>query len=499
MRTSTLFHLDLLFMKFPVGNGLRAVPKNSHPIPERQVGRSRPKNKVKWGAGNLRIFSALCALLGLALAGAAEAGPEIETWKTTKGARVLFVAAPDLPMLDVRLVFDAGSARDGKRSGLASLTANMLTEGAGEWNADTVAERIESVGAELSADAARDTATLSLRTLTERSALDQALETVAKSLSEPRFNKADFERVRENHLVALRRDAQDPGTVGSKAIYRQVFGAHPCAADPAGTLETVSALRREELVEFHRRYYVAGNAVVAMVGALSREQAWDLAERLTAGLNTGESPPELPPVPDLSDPNLERLSFPSTQTHVFAGQPGMRRLDPDYFPLYVGNHILGGSGLVSLLMDEIREKRGLSYSVYSYFWPMSERGPLLLSLQTRNDQAAEAWEVLMDTVRRFWEQGPTEKELAAAIKHITGGFPLRIASNSKVVGYLAVLGFYGLPLDYLDRFSERVSQVRAEQVRDAFRRRIHLDRFATVIVGPRKEQPRKEHMNDAGE
>lgn len=436
----------------------------------------------------IRTFSIAWALFGLAVVSAAEAGPKIETWKTTKGARVLFVAAPDLPILDVRLVFDAGSARDGKRSGLASLTANMLTQGAGEWDADTVAERIESVGAEFSASATRDMATLSLRTLTAGSALNKALGTVAKSLSEPRFGQADFERVRENRLVALRQDEQDPRTVGSKAIYRKVFGDHPYASDPAGTAETVSAIRRQDLVEFHRRYYVAGNAVVAIVGAFSREQARDLAERLTAGLDTGEPPPELPPVPELSDLTLERLSFPSTQTHVFAGQPGMRRLDPDYFPLYVGNHILGGSGLVSLLMDEVREKRGLSYSVYSYFLPMSERGPFLLGLQTKNDQATQAREVLMDTVRRFWEQGPTEDELTAAVKHITGGFPLRIASNSKVVGYLAVIGFYGLPRDYLDRFSERVSEIRAEQIRDAFNRRVHPDRFATVIVGPREDR-----------
>ncbi len=435
----------------------------------------------------IRIFSIACALLGFAVASAAEAGPRIETWETTKGARVLFVAAPDLPILDVRLVFDAGSARDGKHSGLASLTANMLTQGAGEWDANTVAERIESVGAEFSAGAARDMATLSLRTLTERSVLDKVLKTLAKSLSEPRFAETDFERVRENRLVALRQDEQDPGTVGSKAIYRRVFGTHPYAADPAGTLETISTLKREDLVEFHRRYYVAGNAVVAIVGALSREQAENLAERLTAGLDTGEPPPELPPVPKLSDPILERLDFPSTQTHVFAGQPGMRRLDPDYFPLYVGNHILGGSGLVSLLMDEVREKRGLSYSVYSYFLPLSERGPFLAGLQTKNDQAAAAREVLMNTVRRFQEKGPTEDELAAAVKHITGGFPLRIASNAKIVSYLAVIGFYGLPLDYLDRFGERVSQVRAEQIRDAFNRRVHPDRFATVIVGPRKD------------
>jgi zinc protease len=423
-------------------------------------------------------------LLALAALSTAWAGPKIETWESSKGARVLFVAAPELPILDAHLVFDAGSARDGERSGLASVTAGMLTQGAGKWDADTVAERIESVGAQLSVSAGRDFSTLSLRTLTDQSAMETAVETAAKILSEPKFDESDFERVRQNRLVSLHQDEQDPRTVGSKAIYRKIFGDHPYAADPAGTLETVGALQRVDLVDFHRRYYVARNAVVAIVGALSPNQARDLAERLTAGLESGEPPPRLPLVPDLKHQDLEELSFPSTQTHVYVGQPGMRRLDPDYFPLYVGNHILGGSGLVSLLVDEVREKRGLSYSVYSYFLPMAERGPFLMGLQTKNDQVTLAREVLMDTVRRFRAEGPTPEELAAAIKNITGGFPLRIASNSKVVNYLAVIGFYGLPLDYLDRFNARVSAVTREQIRDAFNRRVHPDRFATVIVGP---------------
>lgn len=443
-------------------------------------------------ADRVRSFSAVWALIALAFVQAAWAGPEIQSWETTKGARVLFVAVPDLPILDVQVVLDAGSARDGERSGLASLTAAMLTQGAGDWDADAVAERIESLGAQLSVDAGRDSATLSLRTLTEQLAMDETLETAAKVLSAPRLGEEDFERVRQNRLVALRQDEQDPGTVAAKAIYREIFGNHPYAADPAGARETVSAMRREDLAEFHRRYYVASNAVIAIVGALSREQAREVAERLTAGLPTGERPPELPPVPDLSSEVLEPLAFPSSQTHIFAGQPGMRRCDPDYFPLYAGNHILGGSGLVSLLSEEVREKRGLSYSVYSYFLPMSERGPFLLGLQTKNDQADKAREVMMDTLRRFREEGPTEKELAAAIKNITGGFPLRIASNSKIVRYLAVIGFYGLPLDYLDRFNERVSAVTADQIRDAFRRRVHPDRLATVIVGPTQD-----HVADA--
>jgi zinc protease len=299
------------------------------------------------------------------------------------------------------------------------------------------------------------------------------------------------DRVRGNTLVGLRREEQDPGTVGQKALYHKIFGQHPYAAHPSGTLESVGALTRDDLVDFHRRYYVARNAVVAVVGAVTRPEAEAIAERVTAGLSPGEPAETLPPVPELNSEVLETLIFPSTQTHVYAGQPGMSRTDPDYFPLYVGNHILGGSGLVSLLMEEVREKRGLSYSVYSYFLPMAERGPFLLGLSTKNDKADEAREILMATVKRFREEGPTEEELAAAVKNITGGFPLRIASNADIVQYLAMIGFYGLPLDYLDKFNERVEAVTVADIRDAFQRRVHPERFATVIVGPRRERVAK--------
>ena len=433
-----------------------------------------------------RGIAALCGFVALTLAGLAWAGPKIESWSTDNGARVLFVAAPDLPILDVRIVFDAGSARDGERNGLASITAGMLTQGAGEWDADTVAERLESVGAELSVGALRDMAFVSMRSLTEPQPMDTALATMAQVVAAPRFQQADFDRVRENPPVALRQADQAPGTVAKKEVYLRIYGDHPYAADPSGTTASVSALTPRDLTEFHRRFYVASNAVVAIVGDLTRAEAEEVAALVTAPLPSGEQAPPVPPVRDLADAQLEELEFPSTQAHVYAGQPGMSRNDPDYFALYVGNHILGGSGLVSLLMEEVREKRGLSYSVYSYFLPMAERGPFLLGLQTKNEQAAEAREVLMQTLRRFREEGPTDAELEAAVKNITGGFPLRIASNANIVQYLAMIGFYGLPLDYLDRFNDRVSAVSAEDIRDAFTRRVDPDRLATVIVGPRE-------------
>jgi zinc protease len=334
-----------------------------------------------------RLFGALAGLVVLAFAGALQAGPAIQSWQTSNGARVLFVPAPDLPMLDARVVFAAGSARDGARNGVASLTATMLTQGAGEWDADAIAERLESVGSQLGTGAARDMAYVSARTLSRQPALDVTLDTMAAVLARPRFAEEDFERVRQNTLVGLRRDEQDPSTVGQKALYLKIFGDHPYAPDPSGTLESVAALTRDDLVDLHGRYYVGRNAVLALVGDLARNEAEAIAERIVGGLPAGEPAEPLPPVAEVGQAAVEALDFPSTQTHVYAGQPGMKRTDPDYFPLYVGNHILGGSGLVSLLMEEVREKRGLSYSVYSYFLPMAQRGPFRLGMSTTNDQA----------------------------------------------------------------------------------------------------------------
>jgi zinc protease len=411
------------------------------------------------------------------------ASPQIQTWHTSNGAKVLFVQAPEIPMLDVRVVFDAGSARDGDKPGLTTLTNSLLAEGAGEWNADQIAERLESVGAELEAGALRDMAWVGLRTLVEESAMTTSLDTLGAILARPTFDPRDLERQRQAMQVALRQSQQSPGSVAKKAFYRQVFGQHPYAIDSDGTEESLRALTREDVQDLYRRYYVARNAVVAMVGAVTRPTAEAIAEDLTGGLVAGEPAPALPQVAALQAPVLQEVEFPSTQSHIYLGQPGMRRKDPDYFALYVGNHILGGNGLVSQLSEEVREKRGLSYSVYSYFLPMREQGPFLISAQTKNATSAEALDVMRDVVGRFIEQGPTEEELLAAKRNITGGFPLRIASNSKILEYLAVIGFYDLPLDYLDRFTARVEAVSAEQVRDAFRRRVDPQRLVTIVVG----------------
>lgn len=426
---------------------------------------------------------AILLFLLFALAAPLQAGPNIQHWRTDNGARVYFVPAGDLPVVDVRVVFAAGAARDGERPGLATLTSRMLMLGAGDWDADAIARRFEAVGARTDAGAKRDMAWVSMRSLSDAQLLDPAVETLARVLGEPSFPKEDLARERERRLVALEQEKEAPDRLAQRAFYRAVFGEHPYGHSPLGTVESVKGLTREELVRFYERFYAAGNAVVAIVGDLDRRQAKALAARLTAGLPKGGAAQALPPVGELKEAHTVRIEHPSTQTHVLIGQPGMARGDRDYFALYVGNHALGGSGLVSRISEEVREKRGLSYSAYSYFAPMDRKGPFVMGMQTRNEQTEEGIGVLRQTLERFVAQGIKPEELEATKKNLTGGFPLRIDSNREIAEYVAMIGFYGLPLDYLDTFIERVEAVTRQDVQDAFARRVHPGRMVTVIVG----------------
>lgn len=428
----------------------------------------------------------LVLLAGLTLAPVAlvNAAPVIQHWQTANGARVYFVPAPELPMVDVSVIFDAGGARDEEgKGGISQLTSGLLEDGAGNLNADQIAEHFEGLGAQFSAHADGEMATVSLRSLSKPEILNPALDVMALILRQPTFPQDSFERERKRMLISLRQQKESPEQIAALAFDKAIYGGHPYGAPPLGTEATVNALTREDAVKYHGRYYVANNAIVAIVGALDRAQAQALAETLVANLPQGEVPPPLPQVRDLEAAQTITIEHPSAQTHILIGQPGINRADADYFALYVGNHTLGGSGLVSRLSEEIREKRGLSYSVYSYFAPMRERGPFTLGLQTRNENAAEATQVVRDVLADFVAKGPTAKELRASKQNITGGFPLRIDTNKKIIGYIGMIGFYNLPLNYLDTFIGRIEAVTLPQIQEAFKRRIQPDKMVTVMVG----------------
>ena len=428
-------------------------------------------------------IACLLAFALLATSQSASAAAKIEHWQTAQGSPVYYVHTEGLPMVDIQLVFDAGSARDKEKFGLASLTAGLLDTGAGSWNADEIAQRFESVGAKFSAGSSIDMATVSLRTLTDKPLFDKALDTMQVILAKPTFKEPDFKREKNLTLAGLKQQEESPGALASIAFYNSLYDNHPYAHPNSGVIKTVTALKSADLRHFYQQYYVAANAMIVIVGDLSKEQATLAAEKLLAGLPVGKKPEPLPEVIMPVTANLQHTQFPSTQTHVLVGLPGTYRKDPDYFDLYVGNHILGGSGLVSKLFNDIREKRGLVYGVSSTFVPMKKPGPFLISLQTRNDQSTEALQVLNKTLADYIAQGPSEAELIAAKKNITGGFAMRFDTNKKLASYVAMIGFYELPLDYLDTFQAKVDAVTVASISDALKRHVNLSLLQTITVG----------------
>lgn len=436
-------------------------------------------------------LAASLGVLGLLL-NTAQATPQIQHWQTDSGARVYFVPVDDIPMVDVRIVFDAGSARDGftpgKLAGTALMTNGLLAEGAAGKSAQQLAENFANVGAVFSNGAMKDMAWLSLRSLREDKYLQPALTNLQAILNQPDFPVQAFQRERERLKIAVKSKKQSPGAIASDRFYHELYGNHPYASPSEGTEQSLTKLSRSDLQQFYQQYYVARNAVISVVGQLTRVQAEQLVAQLLSDLPAGQAAASLPAVQPLREAKTVQIDFPSAQSTVLMGQVGMARGDADYFALYLANHAFGGSGFGSRLMHEVREKRGLAYSTYSYFSPMAQAGPFQIGLQTRNDQVEQALQVVRQELHNYIAEGPGEDELQDSLKNITGGFPLRIDSNKKIVEYLSMIGFYQLPLDYLDTFVSSINQQTRDNVQAALQRRLHEDKMLTIIVGGKQTQ-----------
>jgi zinc protease len=436
----------------------------------------------------LKIFLSLL----LCISWSVQASPKIEHWQTSGGAEVYYVYAPELPMVDMQVIFDAGSSRDGALPGLAALTSGLLDQGAAGMNADEISSGFESLGAVFGSSAGYDSASVQLRTLTDETLLSRAIENFKRVISKPDFPKDALERRRAQTLIGLQAKQQSPGALARDAFMSAVYQSHPYASPSGGTEESVTAIKHEDIAAFYKQYYVIKNSMVAIVGAVDRKQAEKIAEDITSVLQSGEKAASLANVSALDKATKVFIEHPSAQTHILVGQPGVKRGDPDYFSLYVGNHVLGGGGMVSRLFAEVREKRGLSYSAYSYFSPMRFKGPFIAGLQTKTEQVDEALSVLMENINSYIETGPTKAELIASKKNITGGYPLRIDSNGKILNYVVVIGYYKLPLDYLDTFNANVEAVTIDQIKEAFKRRVTPDKLVTVMVGKPPTEETKE-------
>ena len=409
----------------------------------------------------------------------------IQHWQTAAGTRVYFVESHELPMLDISIDFAAGSSRDTRQeSGLAALTRHMLNLGADGLSEDEIAEKLADVGAQLGGRIDQDRAGITLRTLSSERERNQALDVLSRIVQQPEFSEKVLVREKTRLEAMLKEAATKPESIAEREFYLLLYGDHPYALRVSGEVGSLDLLKREDLMQFYRAYYTVNNAVVAIIGDVSRETAQEIAEKLTAKLPETVTPlPVLPQVPLPARAQSREIPHPATQSHILIGYPGLKRSDPDYFALFVGNYILGGGGFASRFVEQVRQKRGLAYSVYSYFVPLQEQGPFQIGLQTKKEQAGEALEVVRETLRDFIARGPTEQELRAAQQNLAGGFPLRIDSNKKILEYLSVIGFYRLPLTYLDDFVPRVERVTVAQIKSAFQRRIDPGHMVTVVVG----------------
>ncbi|MCK9389048.1 MAG: insulinase family protein [Sulfuritalea sp.] len=450
-----------------------------HPHPRPRAGLLVGSLRSNIVGRSLTRFTLTCLLASLTST-LAFAGVKIEHWIAPSGAKVYFVETRVLPILDVQIDFAAGTAFvPAAKSGLASLTQSLLETGAGDLDEEQIAGKLVDIGARLGGGVDNDRASISLRTLATKPEREAALELLRTVLSAPTFPPSALERERGRTIASIREAETRPDAIAGKRFAMAIYPDHPYGVVP--TVDSVSAVTREDIAAFHRSHYGAKGAIVSIIGDVSRAEAEAIAQRLTEALPAGGGDLVPPPVKKPLRGTI-KIAHPAAQSHVHIGLPAIRRSDADYFPLLVGNYSLGGGGFVSRLMKEVREKRGYAYSVYSYFAPRKLEGPFEIGLQTKREQVGEALKVVDQVLTEYMAKGPTPQELAAAKKNLADGLALRMDSNAKLLGYLSAIGFYGLPLTYLDDFPAKIKAVTAEQVKAAFARHVKAENLVTVIV-----------------
>ncbi len=424
----------------------------------------------------------LVILLGVVLpgpGGAASLGRRVEM---DSGLVLLLAERPTLPIVTVEILVKAGSYQEpAEKAGLANLTASLLPLGTVSRTALEISEAIEFVGGSLSADASRNNSTLSLTVL--KKDLDVGLELLADVLLHPAFRDAEIARKVRELKGRIRQKREDPGTVAREAFDVALYGDHPYGRPVEGTEESLDRIARTDLVDFHRRYYVPSNSIVAVAGDVTLEEFQGYLAKYLGGWKPA-AVPTVNPGPSVPPPRPEVIEINRgvTQANIVWGHLGIARKNPDYYALSVMNFILGGGGLTSRLMRAIREERGWAYDVHSYFSAGLFPGPFVVGLQTKNETANSAVEEVLRQIRRIREDGVTPEELEEAQGFLTGSFPLRIDTNQDVVSFLTAMEFYGLGMDYPERYPEIIRAVTRDDVLRVARTYLHPDKAILVVV-----------------
>lgn len=435
----------------------------------------------------MRLSMLAIFLLGLfaPYAGAAEIDVHREVLKN--GLVLQVVERHALPMVSVELALHAGARYDvPERAGTASLVAALITEGTQTRTGPDIAEEIEFVGGSLGAGAGPDFATASLTVLTRD--IGMGMELLADVVTRPTFPQDELVRVRDETLAAIMSEKDNPATVAAKRFSRELYGDHPYARPEMGDEDSVANITRDDLVRFHDTYYVPNNAVLSIVGDVTVKQARKLAKKALGKWKPGQLAESAPPAPvPPRGTRVVRVDQPLAQASVVMGHLGIARTNPDFYPVVVMNYVLGGGGFASRLVESVRDKQGLAYSVGSGFAALQDPGSFRVVVQTRNDQAGQAMDSILKELRRIRTERVPEEELADAKSYLTGSFPLRMDTNGKMVGLLTFIAMHSLGDGYFTEYVERMRQVTAEDVLRVAKTYLHPDDMLWVVVGNQSE------------
>lgn len=413
--------------------------------------------------------------------------PQVQELFSKNGVRALLVESKQLPIVDIQLTFNAGSARDESISkglnGLANLTAKLLNEGTSTQTANDIAQSFERLGAQYSAQAYRDMFVVRLRVLSDEKRLEPTLNQLIFLLKDAQFPQGSIDRILNNAQVGQKQVKENPKRSMSVRFYRAIYGDHPYAQPSTGTIQSLKRIKSEDIQAFKNQYLVTNNLNIAITGNVNQQQAQQMIDLLTEQISTGESATPLPDAKALEKAQIIRIPFNSSQAHVMIGQIGIRRDDPDRFALEVGNEIFGSGGFQSLLMQELREKRGLTYSASSNLSSMQSQGLFYIQYSTQREQLLESLNITYDTLLKFLHKPLTTAQVEESKRGLIRAFPLLLRSNANINSQLGAIGFYGLPSNYLTQYQQLISAVTAEDVHQAWQKHIHPEKFLTVLAG----------------
>ena len=415
----------------------------------------------------------------------------IEKLDHYKGAKAYLVQTKALPMVDIEVSIDAGDRYDpAGKSGLADMAAGLMNYGVrgdkGLLNEAQIADEIADLGANIGLSVSGERAILRIRTLSRKDLRDRAVQLAASMLSAPTYDANILAREKQRTVTSLLEAETKPEYVLERRFKKMVYGSYPLADTPS--VKSVSTITSADLQQFHKQFYRGDRMIVSIVGDVDSAQANDIVQMLLKRIP--QSGPAIAVLPELQRSPVEPLSqrevripFDSQQAHIAMGMTAISRNNPDYFPLLVGNYVLGGGGFVSRLMGEVREKRGLAYSVFSYFAPGKDTGIFQAGLQTKSDQGALALDVMSTTIAKFIAEGPNATELVAAKANLINGYPLRIDNNRKLLDNVSSIAWNDLPLDTMEIWTKQVEAVTLEQVTVAFQKYLAMDRMKIVVLG----------------